>query len=121
MASGVVRPHPPAVLRRQANGTANVTDVMAAWCVAQILMSHHLRALREADLVTCRREGECITDQLAGGVLGRGATVLKLGCGEINFRNGISAGRPRTQLIRNAELCHRHRRDSAAVRHCINR
>lgn len=75
-----------AVLRHLANGAANVTDLMTAFGVAQNLMSHHLRILREADLVVCHREGKRMMYDLAEGVLGRGAKVLKLGCCDINFR-----------------------------------
>lgn len=75
-----------AVLRRLATGEANVGDLMTAFGVAQNLMSHHLRVLREAHLVTSRREGKRMTYHLAEGVLGRGAKVLKLGCCDINFR-----------------------------------
>ncbi len=59
---------------------------MTAFGVAQNLMSHHLRVLREAELVICRREGKCMMYHLADGVLGRGAKSLKLGCCDINFR-----------------------------------
>ena len=76
-----------AVLRHLANGPSNVTDLMTAFGVAQNLMSHHLRVLREADLVTCHRAGKCMMYHLADGVLGRGAKSLKLGCCDINFRS----------------------------------
>ncbi|MBA3700725.1 MAG: winged helix-turn-helix transcriptional regulator [Planctomycetes bacterium] len=75
-----------AVLRHLATGSSNVTDLMTAFGVAQNLMSHHLRVLREAELVICRREGKCMMYHLADGVLGRGAKSLKLGCCDINFR-----------------------------------
>ncbi len=75
-----------AVLRHLANGPANVTDLMTAFGVAQNLMSHHLKVLRDADLVTGEREGKCIMYHLAEGVLGKGAKSLKLGCCDINFR-----------------------------------
>jgi ArsR family transcriptional regulator, nickel/cobalt-responsive transcriptional repressor len=76
-----------AVLRHLANGPANVTDLMTAFAVAQNLMSHHLRVLRDADLVVCEREGKCMIYHLAEGVLGKGAKVLKLGCCDINFKS----------------------------------
>jgi ArsR family transcriptional regulator, nickel/cobalt-responsive transcriptional repressor len=75
-----------AVLRHLAKGPANVTDLMATFGVAQNLMSHHLRVLRDAELVTCERDGKCMMYHLAEGVLGKGATVLKLGCCDISFR-----------------------------------
>lgn len=75
-----------AVLRHLATGPANVTDLMTAFGVAQNLMSHHLRVLRDADLVTCERDGKRMRYHLAEGVLGKGAKVLKLGCCDINFR-----------------------------------
>lgn len=75
-----------AVLRHLASGSANVSDLMNAFGVAQNLMSHHLRVLREAELVTCERDGKCMWYHLADGVVGKGAKVLKLGCCDINFR-----------------------------------
>lgn len=75
-----------AVLRHLANGAANVTNLMTAFGVAQNLMSHHLKVLRDADLVTCERDGKCMRYHLAEGVLGKGTKSLKLGCCDINFR-----------------------------------
>jgi ArsR family transcriptional regulator, nickel/cobalt-responsive transcriptional repressor len=75
-----------AVLRHLASGPANVTGLMTAFGVAQNLMSHHLRVLREAGLVTCHRAGKRMMYHLAEGVLGRGAKSLRLGCCDINFR-----------------------------------
>ncbi len=74
-----------AVLRRLSAGPANVTELVEAFEVAQNLMSHHLKVLRDADLVVCHREGKCRLYALADGVLGRGAKVLKLGCCDISF------------------------------------
>ena len=77
-----------AVMRRLARGAATVTDLVEAFAVAQNLMSHHLKVLRDADLVVCQREGQCRRYALAEGVLGRGAKVLKLGCCDIAFHQG---------------------------------
>jgi ArsR family transcriptional regulator, nickel/cobalt-responsive transcriptional repressor len=76
-----------AVLRHLADRPATVTELIAAFGVAQNLMSHHLRVLREAGLVVSRREGKCMRYHVAEGVLGRGAAVIKLGCCDLNFRN----------------------------------
>ena len=74
-----------AVLRRLADGPANVGELVDAFTVPQNLMSHHLRVLRDAGLVACRRMGKLRRYELAEGVLGRSAKVLKLGCCDISF------------------------------------
>jgi ArsR family transcriptional regulator len=76
-----------AVLRRLADGAMTVNELVAAFAVPQNLMSHHLRVLRDADLVIGRREGKHIHYHLAKGVLGRDAQVLKLGCCDLSFRD----------------------------------
>ena len=75
-----------AVLRHLARTPANVTELMTEFSVAQNLMSHHLRVLRDADLVVGRRDGKAIRYHLADGVLGKGAKVLRLGCCDLNFK-----------------------------------
>ena len=75
-----------AVLRRLATGPLQVGELVAAFAVEQSLMSHHLRTLRDAGLVVGRRDGRFMRYHLADGVLGRDASVLKLGCCEISFR-----------------------------------
>jgi ArsR family transcriptional regulator len=77
-----------AVLRRLAAGPLHVGELVAAFAVEQSLMSHHLRALRDAGLVVSRRDGRCVRYHLAEGVLGRDASVLRLGCCDISFRPG---------------------------------
>jgi ArsR family transcriptional regulator len=74
-----------AVLRHLARQPATVTELTRQFDVAQNLMSHHLKVLRDAGMVTSEREGKCMLYHLADGVLGKGAKVLKLGCCDINF------------------------------------
>jgi ArsR family transcriptional regulator len=48
------------ILEALATGERCVSDLMDALGLGQSLVSHHLRALREAGLVTVRREGRRI-------------------------------------------------------------
>lgn len=76
-----------AVLRRLLDGPKRVAELNAGLDVEQTLLSHHLRALREAGLVTSRREGKGVVYTLAKGVARRGRG-LDLGCCVLSFREG---------------------------------
>lgn len=57
--------------------------------VEQSLLSHHLRVLRDADLVAARRDGKGVTYELAEGVVGsRTDNALHLGCCKLTFDSG---------------------------------
>ena len=48
------------LLRHLADGERNVGELMALTALGQSLISHHLRALREAGLVRDRRDGRWV-------------------------------------------------------------
>jgi DNA-binding transcriptional ArsR family regulator len=74
------------VMETLLDGPKNVTEINAQLKIDQSLLSHHLKVLREAGLVTNRREGKsvryAVSPDAAATVAGKG---LNLGCCEINF------------------------------------
>jgi ArsR family transcriptional regulator len=82
-----------AVLEVLLDGPRNVKEINEHVGVAQNLLSHHLRVLREAELVIARREGKAVKYELARGVeFGKGHNALNLGCCSLTFKN-LPAGR----------------------------
>ena len=75
-----------AVMEALLDGPKTVTEINARLKIDQSLLSHHLKVLREAELVTNRREGKAVryavAPDAAATVAGKG---LNLGCCEINF------------------------------------
>jgi ArsR family transcriptional regulator len=63
---------------------ATVKEINGAVRVAQNLLSHHLRVLREAGLVVARREGKAVRYELARGV-GTDSREINLGCCSLTF------------------------------------
>lgn len=57
-----------AVLRLLLQGPARVGELAAGIGIEQTLLSHHLKTLRDAGLVSTRRDGKAIIYQLAPGV-----------------------------------------------------
>lgn len=77
-----------AVLEVLLDGPRNVKEINAHIGIAQNLLSHHLRVLREADLVIARRDGKGVKYALARGVeLGKQHNALDLGCCSLTFKN----------------------------------
>jgi ArsR family transcriptional regulator len=74
------------VMETLLDGPKNVTEINARLKIDQSLLSHHLKVLREAGLVTNRREGKsvryAVSPDAAATVAGKG---LNLGCCEISF------------------------------------
>lgn len=68
-------------------GARNVSEINEHIGVAQNLLSHHLRVLREAGLVISQRDGKGVKYALARGV-GRGASTraIDLGCCSVKFK-----------------------------------
>jgi len=66
-------PHRLAILATLARAKDDVCvcDFTAGLPLEQPTVSHHLRWLREADLVRCKRKGTWVYYRLAPGVLGR--------------------------------------------------
>jgi ArsR family transcriptional regulator, nickel/cobalt-responsive transcriptional repressor len=76
-----------AVLEVLLNGPRNVKEINQQVRVAQNLLSHHLRVLREADLVISQRDGKGVRYALARGVeLGRSHNGINLGCCSLTFK-----------------------------------
>lgn len=74
------------VLRMLMDGPKNVSDLMTALDVEQSLLSHHLRALRNAELVIVERSGKTMLYELAAGVKGSSAAqTIDLGCCRLAF------------------------------------
>jgi ArsR family transcriptional regulator len=57
-----------AVVEQLLSGSMHVGEINASLHVEQSLLSHHLRVLREAGLVTARRDGKQVLYALAKGV-----------------------------------------------------
>ncbi len=77
-----------AVLEVLLAGPANVKRINESVRIAQNLLSHHLRVLREAGLVTARRDGKGILYTLADGVgTGKSHQSLNLGCCKLTFQD----------------------------------
>jgi DNA-binding transcriptional ArsR family regulator len=75
-----------AVVRQLLNGPRRVGEINEELQVESTLLSHHLRVLREAGIVTGEREGKAVLYRLAPTVESkrRGAT-LELGCCRLSF------------------------------------
>ena len=64
----------------------NVTEINARLKIDQSLLSHHLKVLRDAGLVTTRREGKSVRYAVApDAVSAEAAKGLNLGCCQISF------------------------------------
>lgn len=75
-----------AVLRILLSGPRRVGEIHAQLDVEQSLLSHHLRVLREAGLVTKTRDGKHIRYELAATVQSRrSGEAIELGCCNISF------------------------------------
>ena len=74
------------VMETLLDGPKNVTEINSRLKIDQSLLSHHLKVLREAGLVTNRREGKsvryAVSPDAAATVASKG---LNLGCCEISF------------------------------------
>jgi ArsR family transcriptional regulator len=76
-----------AVLEVLLDGPRNVKEINQHVGIAQNLLSHHLRVLREAQLVVARRDGKAVRYALAQGVgLGKSHNALDLGCCSLTFK-----------------------------------
>ena len=69
-------------------GSRNVAEINERVPVAQNLLSHHLRVLRDAEIVTSSRDGKGVRYALAEGVeLGTAHNAINLGCCSLKFTN----------------------------------
>ena len=75
-----------AVMRRLLQEPQQVSDLKNALDVEQSLLSHHLRVLRDAGLVTDERVGKSVLYRLAPGVnVDPAASSIHLGCCRLSF------------------------------------
>lgn len=76
-----------AVVRALMHGPRHVGELMQALEVEQSLLSHHLRVLRDARIVTGERDGKSVLYRLTPRAIRQqnSATVLDLGCCRISF------------------------------------
>lgn len=75
-----------AVVERLLAGPMNVARINESLGVEPTLLSHHLKVLREANLVTTRREGKHVVYSLAKSIQGtRKGRAINLGCCLISF------------------------------------
>lgn len=76
-----------AVMRRLMQGPQRVAELNEPLQVEQTLLSHHLRVLRDAGLVSSRRVGKAVEYRLSEQVESkRRGAVLELGCCKLDFR-----------------------------------
>jgi DNA-binding transcriptional ArsR family regulator len=91
--AGLADPTRLAVVEALLAGPRKVKEINQRLGVAQNLLSHHLRVLRDADLVTSCRDGKGVTYALAHGVeMGPSRNAIDLGCCSITFRK-VQAGK----------------------------
>src|SRR5262249_33156063 len=70
-----------AVVEVLLGGSRNVREINRHIGVAQNLLSHHLRVLRDAGLVVSQRDGKAVRYALASGVeMGWSGKGINLGC-----------------------------------------
>lgn len=75
-----------AVIEQLLEGPKHVGEINESLGVEQTLLSHHLKVLREAKLVTSERNGKQVVYSLAKSVLGRRrGRAINLGCCLISF------------------------------------
>ena len=74
------------VMEALLDGPKNVSEINARLKIDQSLLSHHLKVLRDAGLVTTRREGKSVRYAVAPDAASQDAQKgLNLGCCQISF------------------------------------
>ncbi len=75
-----------AVVEQLLDGPKHVGEINQALNVEQTLLSHHLKVLREAEIVTSQREGKQVLYSLAKSVQSKwSGKAIDLGCCKITF------------------------------------
>lgn len=75
-----------AVVEQLLDGPKHVGEMNATLAIEPSLLSHHLKVLREAGLVTSQRDGKQVLYRLADRVQGdRSGRAIDLGCCLISF------------------------------------
>ena len=80
-----------AVVQQLLAGPRHVHEINAELNIDGTLLSHHLRVLREAGLVSTEREGKSILYRLAPGQRRR---AIDFGCCQISFSPSASPAKP---------------------------
>ncbi len=74
------------VVRQLMDGPKHVGEINELLAVDQSLLSHHLKILRDAGIVTSERDGKAVLYRLAPSMEGkRSGKALNLGCCRISF------------------------------------
>ncbi len=74
------------VVAQLMDGPKHVAEINSVLEIEQTLLSHHLRVLREAGLVTAERDGKQVEYALSKNVQGRRqGRAINLGCCKISF------------------------------------
>lgn len=75
-----------AVVRRLLEGPRHVNELNAGIDVDQSLLSHHLKVLRDAGVVSARRDGRAVLYRITEDFAGRKRRgEIDLGCCRLNF------------------------------------
>jgi len=75
------------VIEELMEGAHSVSELGGRLGVEQSLLSHHLKVMRDAGLVTARRNGKTMRYELAPGVgPSRRGKAIDLGCCRLSFR-----------------------------------
>lgn len=75
-----------AIVEQLLDGPKHVGEINAALQVEQSLLSHHLRVLRDAGLVTAERDGKAVLYALSHAArAARRGKAIDLGCCQLSF------------------------------------
>ena len=75
-----------AVVEQLLEGPMTVSEINEVLGVESTLLSHHLKALREANMITGKREGRYVSYSLVPALLARRkGRVIDLGCCTLSF------------------------------------
>ncbi len=76
-----------AILRVLMSGPKHVGEINEVLGIEPTLLSHHLRVLREAELVEAERDGKAVLYRIAPGVVVKRqrTTAIDLGCCKLSF------------------------------------
>lgn len=83
-----------AVVRQLMAGPQFVNQLNETMQLEQSLLSHHLKVLRQAGLVTACRDGKAVRYALAESFRSQGAQALDLGCCCLSFGSDTAGGTP---------------------------
>jgi ArsR family transcriptional regulator len=89
-----------AVMEYLLKRSGTVKEINEGIRIAQNLLSHHLKVLREAGLVVSRRDGKAVRYTLARGVeTGSSGTGINLGCCSLTFSKMASRTGSRSKVL----------------------